>query len=591
VYSERLRVVEEWLRLREEGLTREQAAPIVGVSAIKLWRYHRIYEEHGSNGLYPGFARSGRRPDVLPGSDELRVVKGIFIRLNTGKNRSSKIAAFRMAAQSDDPAITETFRGFVLRRRTKALPASWMRLLDTPTSVIHRKRDPKSTMGAYISTPRNNTFVDFDGIEKPLRCGTIFESDDGTVNFPVWLKWPFGGDKCSDKYGVKVGRFQLLPVIDVFSGFIPSFDFIVRPQSSYRGEDVMALFGRVFSSIGRPEVLRLERGAWESNIVRDALKLANVPVFNAWHSKQKSCIENGFNRLWTPLSLLPGDVGRTRGEDAVNTKLLMECADGRRDPRNHFLEVSEATKRIGGAVQWCNSEPRQSYAWGQWVPERRWNDQIGERPLSKLAPELQVFFKREQREWTARKGLVGGKVAGPQMTFPIWFQFPELWEFDGCRVKCFFDPYESPCLGTIVLQDAWRGYKPGHVIARDVQALDLPPQVVLCKDGFDDADGQKGLAIRKAVSNAIRTETWDYLGGRTSAARDGLGNSTKIEHGSRTNISAPAPARKDEQRKRIDRIVSREQGDWRELDDRTLVLQDASVRDSSGVTIDELNEL
>src|SRR5690606_27209415 len=139
----------------------------------------------------------------------------------------------------------------------------------------------------------------------------------------------------------------------------------------------------------------------------------------------------------------------------------------------------------------------------------------------RLDPALGVFFAREQRVWTVRGSCVGGIVPGPQIEFPVYFQCEQLWEFEGCKVRSYFDPYAEPNLGTLVLEDAeWRGYRRGHVIARDVPALDLPPQAVLAEDWTDGR--QQHLAVRKAIAKAVRTEMWNWLGGRRSQANDGL---------------------------------------------------------------------
>lgn len=44
------------------------------------------------------------------------------------------------------------------------------------------------------------------------------------------VPWPWGGDKCSDRYGVRVGRFQLLCGVDDASHYCPAFQFTMRPD-------------------------------------------------------------------------------------------------------------------------------------------------------------------------------------------------------------------------------------------------------------------------------------------------------------------------------------------------------------------------
>lgn len=543
-YAGRQRTWEGWQALESRGMTRRQAAEQLGISDVTLWRLIRDFTAKGKKAFESKRDRCGRKPAYRPTSDELACVHEIYIKLDDSEVRgrglgSSKIAAYRLAAKSDDPRIGDEFRQVVLRRKHKTVPPSWERLLDTPSSVLARARDSRSTMGAYISTPRGRTWVDESGEELPMRAGTILEADDGTFNFYAYIPWPFGGDKCSDKFGVKLGRWQLLAAVDARWEFCCSFDVVARNLGSYRGEDSGALIGRTMSEVCVPELWRMERGSWESAFVRDALDLCKVTYVNAWHSKQKSAVERFFDRFWTPASLIQGHVGRDRGRYKQVQDLALSCQDGRRDPCEQFLSLTEAMPRVIGAVQFVNSEPIESKTWGTWVPQERFEAQVLADGHSKLDPALKIFFSREQRVWTVRGNLVGGKVAGPLISFPIYFQCPELWEFEGCKVKCYFDPYTEPVLGTLVLQDEWRSYKPGHVIARDVTALELPPQVVMATDGWGDESGrEKSLAIRKAIAKAVRTECWSWQGKRKSEARDGMGNVAVVADGHSAGVQS-----------------------------------------------------
>lgn len=514
--------------LMAEGKTQGEAAKAVGVSTPTLCRWLQRTDPAQAT------HKCGRQPGYQPNEAELELVRQLYVRLNTrevkGRNTgSSKITAFRLVASSDDPRVSEDFRTVVLRRTSKSLPPTWVRLLDTPSTVLATSRD-RDAIAGNISTPRGFTFIARDGSEQILRAGSIFESDDGTLNFPIVIPWPYGGDPCSDKFGCKVGRFQFLPIIDRRSLFCPLFHVIVRAKSSYRAEDVVALFGDCFFEVGMPSGgMVLERGSWDSHMVRDTLKMLDLPVLHAWTPQQKPAVEKFFDRVWTPLSILPGDVGRYRGENSDNTEVLLQCEAGRRDPRKHFLSLDEATAAIGQAVTWCNTEPVQSKKFGRFVPQQIWEQQTTDCPLQRPESGLQIFFARERREWTVRKNLVGGRVETPQLRFPIWFQCEALWEFQGCKVKVFFDPFTDPCLGTLVLQHDWRSYKKGHIIAHQLPALDMVPQAIFATDWEKPEELQKTLAMRKAMAKAVRTELWTWRGARRTEARDGTGNTTRVE--------------------------------------------------------------
>lgn len=550
VFARRRKLWEDWTKLEAKGLTLREGAHELGTSRMNLWRLMQAVKAGGEAAMQGQYYRSGRKPKYQISQGEIACVREIYARLDESEARgrglgSSKITAFRLAAKSDDPRISENFRTIVLKRKRKGLPPSFESLLDTPASVLDYSRDKRSTTANYVTTPRGRTWVTKDGRELPLRAGTIMEADDGTFNCYAWIPWPHGGDKCSDKFGVKLGRWQLLAAVDARWEFCCAFDVVARNLSSYRGEDSGALLGRTMAEVCVPEIWRLERGSWESDFVRSALDLCQVPVVNAWHSKQKNAVERFFDRFWTPASLIPGHVGRDRGRYKQVSDLAMACQDGRRDPRQHFLPLagdsSAMLPRVIKAVQFVNSEPVESKSWGSWIPQERFEAQIQEDNRTRLDPSLRIFFSREQKEWTVRGCVVGGNVDSPLIRFPIYFQCPELWEFEGCKVRCYFDPYAETVLGTLVLQDEWRSLKPGHVIAREVPALDLPPQVVLAADGWAEREfREKSLQVRKAIAKAVRTESWNWLGKTSSEARDGMGNVSRRESGAVQPLRSPA---------------------------------------------------
>src|ERR1700693_806054 len=93
------------------------------------------------------------------------------------------------------------------------------------------------------SAPRRSPRWPVRGDEIPLRAGTIFEADDGQFNFYAWIPWPTGGDRCSDRFGVRLGRWQLLAVVDARWEFCPAFDIVARGFGSSRVGNLTALIG------------------------------------------------------------------------------------------------------------------------------------------------------------------------------------------------------------------------------------------------------------------------------------------------------------------------------------------------------------
>lgn len=550
---------------RGESVSQNKIAALLGVSGghvhriLKLWRPGWQWAD-----LVPPIPK-GRPSGYMLAGAELAAVRETLIRLDEsdvrGRGRgTAPFVACRLAAQSDDVRITPEFRAIMMERERRTLPPSIAAALQTATPVLARARDKRSTLTTYISTPRGRTWVDSDGREHVTGPGDCLSADDGTLNCYLTIPWPFGGDKCSEKFGVRLGRWQFLPVIDDRSEFCIAFDIIARQSSAYSASDVAALMGRAMTEIVKPEWWLLERGSWDSAHVRRCLELADARVKNAWESKQKSAVERFFDRAWTPMAMIPGHVGRDRGRYKETTDLALACMDGRRDPRDYFLDLAEGTRRIAKHVDFVNGETIESRSgWGRWVPRERFESAMTEiaRAPRRLPAPLSIFFAREQRVRRVRGAAIGFMVESPLIRFPVCFQHEALWEFEGCEVKVFFDPYSDPCLGTITLQDSsWKGLKRGHIIASDVPALELdqlPPQAVFAED-WQDKDGGRSLAVRKAISKAVRTETWNYLGTRTTTARDGMGNTTRTT-GAAT--SSPCPLNGERAGVRGDAVAER----------------------------------
>lgn len=550
--ARRRAVWRQYQALRAAGVPASAAARTAGVSAATLSRWRRRVAAAGEAGLAPR-PRPGRPVAYRPTEAEVAVAREIYARLDAGalggpNGGSSRTAAWRLAAASEDPRVSEALRRWVGARRSRRLPESWLRLLDQTELVLRAVRQPGRTPA--LVTPRRLTWVDAAGRERVLEAGDVFEADDGTLNFYSWVPWPWGGDPCADRYGVRLGRWQLLPVVDVRSRCIIAFHVVARGKSSYRGEDVLALLGDTFRQVGMPRgALRLERGSWESRIVRDALELARVPVVNAWSARQKAAVENAFHRLWTPLSLVTGHAGRARGGFEAVTDLALKAQAGAVDPREHFESLGSVMPRLVQAVEFANGEPLESRAWGRWVPRELWAERLAAAPLERLDEGLSLFFAREQRRWTVRGGLVGGVVTGPWLRVPVYFQPPELAAYEGVRLRVYFDPYAEDVRGTLVLDEPWRDERPGQVVAREVPALELPPALVLAEEWGAASAAREHLAVRQAMARAVRTEAWTWLGRRTSTTDDGTGRRARVEgarepvHGGR---GEPGPGRRRE---------------------------------------------
>jgi hypothetical protein len=352
----REQLLEQLDKITAAGGSLGSAADLLGEDAASLCRWRKAYRAGGFEALVPKHHQSGRKPLAVPSADELTKLKALYVQ--TG----SKTSAMRMFANDDD--CSDSLRAAILKpRRSKHTLTKTLRdLVEVPDAVHDYYKSPKQTALNCFFHPRDLTYVDADGQRRELLAGDVFESDDMTVNFGWWVQWPTGGDKCSEKFGVRLLRGQLLPICDVRSCRFVSYALIARMADSYRMDDIWQFFGRSFSDVGLPRIgVRLERGIWEGS------KLRGIPIEAGAHTSLErrlgglsalglrtirsyrpttKIIENRFNFLQTCMATIHGQLGRTRGAMERQTKLWMACRDGRADPRDYFLSMDEIAARI-----------------------------------------------------------------------------------------------------------------------------------------------------------------------------------------------------------------------------------------------------
>ncbi len=423
--------------------------------------------------------RTGRPPEVVPSEAEARLLLSAYLKTNLTRDRGSMTTAARLVAQSD--ACSAELREAILRE--KGQPRASKHQLPRP---VKRAMQASAALVAYSRNPRNADvlFGHARGVlrkhwaeDRRLYAGESMSFDDGTINFCVCVPWPWGGCRCSDKFGVKVGRFQFLPANDNASDFIPGFTFAIRPTGAYRAEDVCAAMGRIWRDTVTPAWAVLERGTWEAARVSALCAAAGVGIGRSYAPRQK-LIEGVFNRLWTVLSVMPGQVGRYRGEMERENKLLAAAQAGSLDPREAFVDLAVAMAAIEEAARFHNRTPVESRQYGKWTPETRWHDDLAAHPRASLDPALAYLWAPEVRTWTVRRACIGGMVEQPLgMSLPSHWWAPALLDCEGRKVTAHFDPWEANAPATLTLADDWpvRGWKAGRVLASTVPCLeDLP---------------------------------------------------------------------------------------------------------------------
>lgn len=462
-------------------------------------------------------AARGRPPEVIPTEAEARALLSAYLKTNLTRERGSMTTAARLVAQRKD--CSAALREAILREQGQPraskhqLPRTVKRAMQASPALVTFARNPRNAdvMFGHARGVLRKHWSE----ERRLRAGERMSFDDGTINFAVCVPWPWGGCRTSDKFGVKVGRFQFLPANDDASDFVPGFTFAIRPTGAYRAEDVCAAMGRLWRDTVKPDWAVLERGTWESTRVNALVQAAGVGIGRSYAPRQK-LIEGVFNRLWTVLSVMPGQVGRYRGEMERENKLLAAAQAGTLDPRNAFVDLTVAMAALEEAVRFHNRTPLESKQYGKWIPETRWREDLTAHPRVGLDPALAYLWAPEVRTWTVRRACIGGMVEQPLgMSLPSHWWAPELLDCESRKVTAHFDPWEQHSPATLTLTEDWptRGWKAGRVLATGVACLEDLPAIardaadslaVHCGDGALERAKQMRSSLRSIVLREYR---------------------------------------------------------------------------------------
>jgi hypothetical protein len=452
------------------------------------------------------------------------------------------------------PECPEELRETILAREREGKPLLTPRLMKAiaiAAPFVKRSRNKTESNLEHLSAPGSqmwrNVFTD-QTEDQPatvtrdyIRAGDVIEADDATINLGVCIPWTLGGCKASEKFGVKLGRFQWLRAIDVGSRKRLAYVYVVRPRASYRAEDILSLIRAVVRTHGIPKEWRFEKGSWLAKIIQDAVAHMGSKLWTVNSPRQKPFVEGGFNTDWTKLSIHFPDahVGRFQGENETANKLYTQCQQGYKDPRRHFPMLAEVLQAMDQITAEENRTLVKSANYGQWIPNERWENHTTKNPLRQLDPATDWIFNPYIREATIKGMLVGCRVPLFEgFSVPFDFTAAFLPEFHGARVKMHFDPTDAQCQATIVLAQPWRGTKQGTVLGKADQINEVAAYARLAM-GYIGADHHlteagAGRRAKQINANAMRREIRSVVGpeGHSSELRDGLGTKAILEHSS-----------------------------------------------------------
>ena len=344
-----------------------------------------------------------------------------------------------------------------------------MRCLDRDLvgAEVRRYRDPRAGLADGIHAPGLLRMAENpDGTLRRLLPGERQVWDDATVNVGVCIDWPAGGDRCADRYGVRVARYQLLLGIDCATDFCVGYNYVCRGSDAYRAEDVVRSWHRCWSAAGMPDECVVEGGAWQGRRALEYLGAAGVVPVSAKGRPWQKLVEGWFNRLWTKMSLnLPGgQVGRFRGEMRGETADWTACREGRRDPRGLFPDLGEFLAALDLSIAQLNAEPVESAEYGTWVPAEAWAASPRARRgvpagMWRLTlPVREVRVIRNASVQVSAEDAWGGRSR---------FTFADrgLTLFEGARAAVSFDPADPAETAVVELAERFADFPAGTLLA------------------------------------------------------------------------------------------------------------------------------
>ncbi|GEM_PF-1535319 len=558
IAQHRLEALETVARFERENNSLRKACFLAGQSPATILRWRREFAAGGALALEPKTDNCGRKPLVTLNEEECKLAKKFYIQ--TG----SKTSALRLLAHHD-ACRQEVADAILKRRRSKHTITRHLReQIELPHAVTMYHKSPESVRRNAFICPRTLSYIDALGAEKTLQPGDLFERDDMSNNFLCWVPWPWGGDPCSDKYGVRIARGQNLLMIDVASLYFVSFNFLIRLRDSYRADDIWQWVHQTYRDVGMPRIgERWERGTWASKKLRgdeeavieaghtdEAARLGGMGALGLRVIESQSpttkIIENRFNFFQTICATIPGlQIGRRRGEMERENKIWTACRLGHRDPREYCLSFEEVTDQIEAKIHYVNSEPVEGELY-RGVPAEIWARGIAENPLRAIEPEQAYLFARDKHTITTSKGHVKVRFTDPDGARRAWWFYHEnLYRHEGGRFAVYLDHYNAEAGATLVHAE---GRDTGKVLGH-AELIHGCPQFAL---GFqtgeetDAADRTLGALDRKRdFTDAVRSEYRSFHPsgrrlGRVAQVDDGRGRAASIA--SRGDHSPRLPA-------------------------------------------------
>ena len=495
-----------------------------GVSPRWFAKWAARLDEGGLDALSDA-PRSGRPRMVEVSPADALKLRGRYLVTNRAEGAGSMTQAARSLAR-EGALAPEVCEAILKERASKhLLPTAVREALRTPTAAVRRFRDPRADASA-LHCPGWLRMRE-DGSRR-LLPGERQVWDDASVNVGVVVPWPRGGDRCSDAFGVRVARFQLLLGLDCATDHVAGWAFVCRQSDAYGSADVVRAMHGVWKRNGwAPREVVLEGGSWQSGRTLRFLEAAGVRPVSAKGRPNQKLVEGFFNRLWTTMSWkLPAgaQVGRFRGEPKEGTRHFLDAQAGRLDPRGVFPSYGEFLEALQGSVDYLEEEWVESRQFGRWRPLEAFRQGFDSANTVRMPQGIWRHAMPEEAECAVRRGGVcHARAESPHgVKCDYDFAWDAGWELEGRRVRLRFDPWD-------IAAGAWvEDAASGRLLAEGVPCIS-PVPVLGAKRGFLDARPE--LRRTRAAARATVLETIRAAeGGPATHTARGTGPATAAPH-------------------------------------------------------------
>lgn len=520
--------------------------------------------------------KAGRPAKYRLTADEVAFIRATGLaQTNRNATSASMPEAFRrgIAAGALRPEIAQEFH----ERELRGLPLltdAMREQVRLSQADVRAHRSPRSAWLDLVQSPGSLMITrdEETGEERFFQPGEAYTIDDGSINLGCCVALERPGDKCWEKFGVIVGRFQFIPVADHRTRAILGFSYTARPRDSYRAEDLTATMQTVFAEHGIPRIMFLEHGVSNANLVNQTLERLGVQARHV-HSPHQKIIEKLFDLLWTKLAALPGQVGRFRGEMEKENLLLMACKRGEKDPRDHFPQLPQVLAGMRQAIAELNAQWMESQQYGRWQPGE-WFARAAHKTTRKLAPQdAWMFSPVITRPLIVRGFCVGTSVSlMPGLSLKFHFGAEFFGHYIGHQVILHFNPFAPECEAMVVHAATGRLLGPAEQINRHARfsrrafGYGLDPDIGHIAARKHAQAMHRTVVAIKTGSPAAAQLTKPVIGQAVAETRDGLGNGQIAQIGGNVPAATPQPTRRADARRTPEKNEAVAQSSRRQAD-------------------------